>query len=104
MWLLSVALAFGLILGPSAEARAFAELDAEATVAGLDDPPSDGGNQTTSAAACHPGIACAAFVVPAGPSPALAGPYDSRLRPEVAQSQRRFGGPTVTLPPPRHPV
>ena len=101
LWLLAISLAFGLILGQFAEAGTLAEHHVEATLPGLDASVSHGGNQVSPVPDCHPGIACAAFVVPAGPSPVRSGFIVSLLRPDVARSQLRFGGPTVTLPPPR---
>lgn len=102
IWLLSFALAFGLILGQSAGAGTIAEHHAEASMPVLDAFPADAQGEATPAPACHPGIACAAFVVASGPTPMRSVPIVSTLRPDMAQSQRRFGGPTITLPPPRN--
>lgn len=102
MWVLSFALTFGLILGQFSEAGIVAEHHADATMAALDALPAHDQGEETPAPKCHPGIACAAFVVSAGPTPKRSDPIVSTLRPDMAQSQRRFGGPTVTLPPPRN--
>ena len=100
IWFLSIALAFGFILGQFAEAATAAEHHAEGTLAGLTASPAHVGIEATPAAACQPAIA--AFVVPAGSAPAGAGSLVSILCPDATRSQRpRFGGPTVTLPPPR---
>ncbi len=102
VWLLSIVLAFGLILGQFTEAGIFADHHAEATMEGLNASPAHDGGEAAPSLKCHPGIACAAFVVSAGPSPMRSDSIVSILRPDATQSQRRFGGPTVTLPPPRN--
>jgi hypothetical protein len=102
VWLLSIALAFGLILGQFADAGTFADHHTDTVVAGLSASPAHDGREVPPTPECHPGIACAAFVVPAGPSPFRTDSVVSVLRPDATQSQRRFGGPTVTLPPPRN--
>ena len=97
MWLLSMVLALGLILGQSAEAGSVQihHPDMSIEVAGAS------GQETVPAPACHPGLTCTALVVPEGPVTALSSSVVIVLRPDLTQSQRRFGGPSVTLPPPR---
>lgn len=97
IWLLSVVLALGLVLGQSAEAGSAEDHHPDISIesAGVF------GQETTPAPACHPGLICTAFVVPEGPVTALSTSIEIVLRHEVTQSQRRFGGPSLTLPPPR---
>ena len=97
MWLLSMVLALGLVLGQSAQAGSVQihHPDMSITSAGAS------GQETAPAPACHPGLTCAAVVVPAGPVTAMSLSIVIVLRPDLTQSQRRFGGPSVTLPPPR---
>jgi hypothetical protein len=102
VWLLSIALAFGLVLGQFAEAGTFAEHHKDASMVELSASIAQDGREAAPAPECHPGIACAAFVVPAGPSPLRSDTIVRILRPDATQSQRRFGGPMVTLPPPRN--
>lgn len=98
MWLLSVVLAFGLILGQSAEASGAAK-DHQPAI--LNEVANSAGQQIAPVPACDPGVTCVAFVFPDGPTTALSLAAASVLRPNLTQSQRRIGGPSVTLPPPR---
>ncbi|MGQ0563845.1 MAG: hypothetical protein ACT4OK_02070 [Gemmobacter sp.] len=97
VWLLSVVLALGLVLGQAAEAGAAEDhhLGTKIEIAGVF------GQQTASAPACDPGLTCAAIVLPEGPFAGISFLIVIVLRPDMTQSQRRFGGPSVTLPPPR---
>ncbi|PJF10266.1 hypothetical protein CUR21_05700 [Pseudorhodobacter sp. MZDSW-24AT] len=97
MWLLSLVLALGLILGQTAEAGPVEDHHPETSI----EIASNLGQETTPAPACHPGLACTVFVVSEGPVTALSLSIVITLRPDPKQSQRRFGGPSVTLPPPR---
>jgi len=97
MWLVTVALVLGLVLGLSAEASGNEHLSG-LTVEAAD--TSD--HQSSATPACHPGVICTAFVLPDAlaliqPSAGLA-----VLQADAEQSQRRFGGPAITLPPPRN--
>lgn len=96
-WLLCLALAFVLTFAQSAEAAASVDHHAD-TAVGVSNPSAD---QTASAPSCHPGLACAAFVVPDGPASRFIFASVRTLRPELAEAQLRFRGPSVTLPPPR---
>ena len=97
MWLLSVVLTFGLVLGQAAEAGSVEDHHPETSI----EIASNLGQETAPAPACHPGLACTFFVLPDGPVTALSLSIVITLRPDLTQSQRRFGGPSVTLPPPR---
>jgi hypothetical protein len=97
MWLLALVLTLGLVLGQAAEAGSLEDHhpDTSSEIAGSSD------QETASVPACHPGLACTVFVLPEGPVTALSLSILITLRPDLTQSQRRFGGPAVTLPPPR---
>lgn len=97
MWLLSVVLTLGLVLGQTAEAGPVEDHHPGTSV----EIAGNAGQETAPAPACHPGLACSVFVVPEGPITALSLSIVITLRPDLTQSQRRFGGPSVTLPPPR---
>ncbi|MEY5037793.1 MAG: hypothetical protein RL472_899 [Pseudomonadota bacterium] len=97
MWLLSVVLTLGLVLGQTAEAGPVEDHHPGTSV----EIAGNAGQETAPAPACHPGLACSVFVVPEGPVTALSLSIVITLRPDLTQSQRRFGGPSVTLPPPR---
>jgi hypothetical protein len=100
MWLLSIALAVGLGLGQAAEAGGLGEHHLESPVAAMT-AEVDRGNGASSGPACHPGIFCAIHGVPNAPLQARSEPVAGILRPVLTQSENRFGGPTVALPPPR---
>jgi hypothetical protein len=97
MWLLSVVLTLGLVLGQTAEAGPVEDHHPGTWV----EIAGNAGQETAPAPACHPGLACSVFVLPDGPVTALSLSIVITLRPDLTQSQRRFGGPSVTLPPPR---
>ena len=97
MWLLSVVLTLGLVLGQTAEAGPVEDHHPGTSV----EIAGNAGQETAPAPACHPGLACSVFVLPDGPVTALSLSIVITLRPDLTQSQRRFGGPSVTLPPPR---
>lgn len=102
MWLVSIAVAFGLIFGQVAEARPLAAHHAGAKFTVVIAELTESRQDVTPGPACDPGIACATFVVPAGPFPLRADAIAGILRPYSRRSRRRFGGPTVSLPPPRN--
>lgn len=95
-WLLSTVMALCLVFGQAASAGPVEVHHPHPSIA-----LADFGQETAPAPACHPGIACTAFVLPEGPVTALTLSNVIVLRPDVTQSQRRIGGPSVTLPPPR---
>lgn len=97
MWLLSLVLTLGLVLVQTAEAGPVEYHHPETSI----EVASNLGQETVPASACHPGLACTVFVLPEGPVTALSQAILITLRPDLTQSQRRFGGPSVTLPPPR---
>ena len=96
-WVLSLVLMFGLVLGQAAETGSVEAHHPETSI----EIASNLGQETAPAPACHPGLACTIFVLPDGPVTALSLSIVITLRPDLTQSQRRFGGPSVTLPPPR---
>lgn len=97
MWLLSLVLALGLVFGQVSEAGAVEDHHPDVLIEIADAL----GQSTAPAPECHPGLTCATFVVPEEPVTAIASSIAIVLRPVRTQSQRRFGGPSVTLPPPR---
>jgi hypothetical protein len=97
MWLLSLVLTLGLVLGQAAEAGPVEDHHPGTSI----EMAGNSGQETAPAPACHPGLACTFFVLPEGPVAALSLAIVITLRPDLTQSQRRFGGPSVTLPPPR---
>jgi hypothetical protein len=97
MWLLTVALVMGLVLGQSAEAASGNEHHSDLTVEAADTPD----QQSSATPACHPGVICTAFVLPDALSSIQPTVVPAVLQPGAEQSQRRFGGPAITLPPPR---
>ena len=96
MWLLTVALVMGLVLGQSAEAASGNEHH-DLTVEAADTPE----QQSSAKPACHPGVICTAFVLPDALASIQPTAVPAVLQPDAEQSQRRFGGPAITLPPPR---
>ena len=96
MWLLTVALVMGLVLGQSAEAASGNEHH-DLTVEAADTPE----QQSSAKPACHPGVICTAFVLPDALASIQPKAVPAVLQPGAEQSQRRFGGPAITLPPPR---
>ena len=88
---------FGLVVGQTAEAGAVEDHHPEMLIELV--PVT--AQETAPAPACHPSIACTACVLPEGPVIVLSFSSVIALRPDVPQSQRRFGGPSITLPPPR---
>ena len=97
IWLLSVVLALGLVLGQAAEAGAVEDRHSEVSI----EIAGAFGQDAAPAPECHTSLTCTGFVVPEGPGTAISSPIVIVLRPVLTQSQRRFGGPPVTLPPPR---
>lgn len=97
IWLLSLVLALGLVLGQAVEAGAAQDHHPDTTI-GIADAF---GQQTAPAPACDPGLTCAAVVLPHGLFAGVSFSIAIILRPDLTRSQRRFGGPSVTLPPPR---
>ena len=96
MWLLTVALVMGLVLGQSAQAASGNEHHG-LTVEAAYTPE----QQSSVTPACHPGVTCTAFVLPDALASIQPKAVPAVLQPDAEQSQRRFGGPAITLPPPR---
>lgn len=97
VWLLSVILAFGLQMAQVGDAGPAGE-----------DPSRDwfavaeaAGSQPARSPICHIGITCAEAAAEDGPDTGLSVVVAVVARPDGMQSQRRFGGPSVALPPPR---
>ena len=96
-WSFAIVLLCGLIIGQSASAFTMADHHSPTSV-----EASDGSaGSTNMALSCHPALACAAFVLPTGAVTAFISNYAVVSRPDFAQTQLRFGGPSVSLPPPR---
>lgn len=97
-------LALGLVLGQSAEAGSVQAHHPDVPAVSIE--PSGEfagvfGQEIVLVPACHPGVTCATVVVPEGPVMAMSSSIVIVLRPDMTQSQLLFGGPSVTLPPPR---
>lgn len=96
-WSFLIVLLCGLTIGQSA--LAFAPVDHH--------PPTSvetsGGSagSTNLSLSCHPALACAAFVMPIGAVTAFIPSHAVVSQPDLAQTQLRFAGPSVSLPPPR---
>jgi hypothetical protein len=98
MWLVSVVLVLGLVLGQLAEVGGSAE-DHQPSILGVIADMAE--QQGAPVPACDPDLTCFAFVVPDGSAAARSLAVASVSRPDVTRAQLRFGGPSVTLPPPR---
>ncbi|MDO8982319.1 hypothetical protein [Cypionkella sp.] len=99
LWVLSfaVVLLCGLIIGQSASAFATVDHHTPTSVEASD----DSAGSTNMSLSCHPALACTAFVIPTGAVPAFISNFAAVSRPDFAQTTLRFGGPSVSLPPPR---
>lgn len=96
-WSFTVLLLCGLTIGQSASAFAPVDHHSPTSV-----EASDGSAGSTNISlSCHPALACTAFVVPIGAVTEFIPSYAVVSRPNFAQTQLRFGGPSVILPPPR---
>ena len=96
-WSFMIVLLCGLIIGQSVSA--FAPVDHHSSTSV---ETSDGSAGSTNISlSCHPALACAAFVLPIGAVTAFIPGYAVVSRPHIDQTQLRFGGPSVSLPPPR---
>lgn len=98
IWLVGILLAIGLSLGQVSDVQPVGTHHAEAST-GLADPAA---KIDVAVPTCDPGLTCAAFVIPGNPSVSFSRPDIAVLRPDMTRAQRRFGGPQVSLPPPRH--
>ncbi len=97
VWSFTIVLVCGLTIGQSASAFAPVDHHSPTSV-----ETSDGSAGSTNISlCCHPALACAAFVLPFGAVTAFIPSYAVMSRPHFAQTQLRFGGPSVSLPPPR---
>lgn len=97
-WFLSLVLVIGLVLGQSAQAAGPAD-DYQTEILGV--IADIAGQQTAPVPACDPGVTCFGFVLLAGQSAVRSLVGASVMRPALTRPQRRIGGPSVTLPPPR---
>ena len=97
VWSFTIVLLCGLTIGQSASA--FAPVDHHSPTSVETSDRSAG--STNISLSCHPALACAAFVLPIGAVTAFIPGYAVVSRPHIAQTQLRFGGPSVSLPPPR---
>lgn len=96
-WSFTIVLLCGLTIGQSASA--FAPVDHHSPTS-VETSDGSAGSMNISLS-CHPALACAAFVLPIGAVTAFIPSYAVMSRPHFAQAQLRFGGPFVSLPPPR---
>lgn len=96
-WSFAFVLFWGLIAGQSASS--FATVDHHfPTSVEASGGPIESTNVTLS---CHPALACAAFVIASTVVAAFISDHAVVSRPDFAPTQLRFGGPSVSLPPPR---
>ena len=96
-WSFTIVLLCGLTIGQSASAFAPVDHHSPTSV-----ETSDGSAGSTNISlSCHPALACAAFVLPIGAVTPFIPGYAVVSRPHFAQTTLRFGGPSVSLPPPR---
>lgn len=96
-WSFAIVLLCGLIIGQSASSFATVDHHPPTSV-----EASDGSaGPAKMSLSCHPALACAAFVLPPGAVTVFISNYAVVLRPDLAQAPLRFGGPSVSLPPPR---
>lgn len=96
-WSFTIVLLCGLTIGQSASAFDPVDHHSPTSV-----ETSDGSAGSTNISlSCHPALACTAFVLPIGAVTAFIPGYAEVSRPHFAQTQLRFGGPSVSLPPPR---
>ena len=96
-WSFTILLLCGLTIGQSASAFAPVDHHSPTSV-----ETSDGSaGSTNMSLSCHPALACTAFVLPIGAVTAFTPSHAVVSRPGFAQTQLRFGGPSVSLPPPR---
>jgi hypothetical protein len=96
-WSFTIVLLCGLTIGQSASAFAPVDHHSPTSV-----ETSDGSAGSTNISlSCHPALACISFVLPIGAVTAFISSYAVVSRPHFAQTQLRFGGPSVSLPPPR---
>ena len=96
-WSFSIVLLFGLIVSQSASYFPTVEHHSLTSVEASDGPA----KSTTVSRSCHPALSCAAFVMPAGATTEFVSNFALVSQPDFAQTQLRFNGPSVSLPPPR---
>lgn len=96
-WSFTIVLLCGLTIGQSASAFAPVDHHSPTTV----ETSAGSAGSTNISLSCHPAVACAAFVLPIGALTAFIPGYAVVSRLHFAQTQLRFGGPSVSLPPPR---
>lgn len=97
VWSFTIVLLCGLTIGQSASA--FAPVDHHSPTS-VETSDGSAGSMNISLS-CHPALACAAFVLPTGAVTAFISSGAVVSRTDCAQTQLRFGGPSVRLPPPR---
>ena len=96
-WCLAFVLLCGLIAGQSASSFAAVDHHVPTSVVASGAPA----ESTDVALSCHPALACAAFVIASTAVAAFISDHAKMSRPDLAPTQLRFGGPSVSLPPPR---
>lgn len=96
-WSFAIVLLFGLLVAQSVSAFATVDQGFQISVAA-----SDGAAGSMHVPLpCDKVLACAAFMLPPGAVTAFISNSATVLRPDFAQTQPRFGSPSVSLPPPR---
>lgn len=97
VWSFSIVLLFGLIVSQSASY--FPTADHHSVTSGEEsDSPA---KSTTVSGSCHPALSCVALVIPAGAATQFVSNFASVSQLDSVQTQPRFNGPSVSLPPPR---
>ncbi|OYX42093.1 MAG: hypothetical protein B7Z02_13295 [Rhodobacterales bacterium 32-67-9] len=100
-WLFAALLLCGLALGQAAGAWPVIDHHAErvsASQSGVTDGDVENRARTQD---CHPSLQCSAFVLPFSQTKSTTSRREPPARPRLTQSQLRFRGPPVDLPPPR---
>lgn len=97
IWLLSVVVVFGLVLGQTVELSSPDGGHSEQSVEASTLIPAS----ETTGFSCHPATACAPFILPADSGVKALSLAVIGLGSQLERSQILFGGPTVDLPPPR---
>lgn len=97
MWLVVLAMILGMAIGEAAEAGTNADHHSGWSP-GMD---ADFGKGKAPAPICHPGLTCTGFVSAEVDLTTSVPLFVTILQPVEPQAQRRFGGPSVSLPPPR---
>lgn len=96
-WSFMIVLLCGLTVSQSASAFAPIDHHAPASAQAAEGPT----GSAILSLSCDQAVACTAFVLPVGAVTGFASSYAVVLRPGFARTRLHFGGPSVSLPPPR---